>query len=173
MILSDKDIREYLDKKLFSIEPLSDDTIRENGIDLRIGDELLRFVYNKDPVDINDKNSLEKVYTKEKVEKDFVIFPQERVLIKTDEKIKMQNNLIGMCNIRSTFARLGIAIPPTIVDAGYEGNLTIMMMGGNVPVRISKGTRFLHLILSTTLSDVQKPYSGNYHQSSSVTGAKI
>ena len=59
------------------------------------------------------------------------------------------------------------------MDAGYEGNLTIMMMGGNVPVRISKGTRFLHLILSTTLSDVQKPYSGNYHQSSSVTGAKI
>ena len=105
MILSDKDIREYLDKKLFSIEPLSNDTIRENGIDLRVGDELLRFIYNKEPVDINDKSALEKVYTKEKIEKDFVIFPQERVLIKIDEKIKMPNNLVGMCNIRSTFSK--------------------------------------------------------------------
>jgi dCTP deaminase len=173
MILSDKDIKDYLEKKLLLIEPLSNDTVRENGVDLRVGDELLRFIYNKEPVDINDKSALEKVYTKEKVEKDFVIFPQERVLIKIDEKIKMPSNLVGFCNVRSTFARLGLAIPPTIVDAGYEGNLTIMMIGGNVPVKISKGTRFLHLIFSTTLSEVQKPYSGNYHQSSGVTGAKI
>ncbi len=173
MILSDKDIKTYLDKKVLLIEPLSPDTVRENGVDLRVGDELLRFIYNKEPVDINNKDSLEKIYTKEKVEKDFIIFPQERVLIKIDEKIKMPNNLVGFCNIRSTFARLGLAIPPTIVDAGYEGNLTIMLMGGNAPVKISKGTRFLHLVFSTTLSEVEKPYSGSYHQSAGVTGAKI
>lgn len=173
MILSDKDIRDYIDKKQLFIEPLSGDTVRENGVDLRVGDELLRFVYNKEPIDINDKSVLEKAYNKEKIDGNFVIFPQERVLIKIGEKIKMPNTLIGLCNIRSTFARLGLAIPPTIVDAGYEGNLTIMMIGGNIPVRISKGTRFLHLVFSTTLSEVQKPYSGGYNQSSTVTGAKI
>ena len=169
MILGDKDIHEYLNGKKLTVDPLSKDTVRENGIDLRVGDEIMRFVYNKDPVDINDKSLLEKVYTKENVEDSFVIFPQERILI----KIKVPNNLVGMCNIRSTFARLGLAIPPTIVDAGYEGNLTIMMIGGNVPVKISKETRFLHLVFSTTVSEVQKPYSGNYNNSSGVTGAKI
>lgn len=173
MILSDKDIRSYLESKQLVIEPISNDTIRENGVDLRVGDEILRFVYNNEPVDVNDKAALEKVYSKEKVEGSFVIYPQERVLIKISEKIKMPNNLIGMCNVRSTFARLGLSIPPTIVDAGYEGNLTIMMVGGNVPVRISSGTRFLHLVFSKTLSDVEKPYSGHYNNSSSVTGAKI
>ena len=173
MILSDKDIREYIEKNKLVIDPIANDTIRENGVDLRIGDELLRFVYNKEPVDINDKSILDKVYSKEKIDNSFVIFPQERVLVKISERIKMPNDLVGMCNIRSTFARLGIAIPPTIVDAGYEGNLTIMMIGGNVPVKISKGTRFLHLVFNTTLSEVQKPYAGNYHQSSGVSGAKI
>ena len=173
MILSDKDIREYIEKNKLVIDPIANDTIRENGVDSRIGDELLRFVYNKEPVDINDKSILDKVYSKEKIDNSFVIFPQERVLVKISERIKMPNDLVGMCNIRSTFARLGIAIPPTIVDAGYEGNLTIMMIGGNVPVKISKGTRFLHLVFSTTLSEVQKPYAGNYHQSSGVSGAKI
>ena len=173
MILGDKDIHAYLNGKKLTVDPLSKDTVRENGIDLRVGDEIMRFVYNKDPVDINDKSLLEKVYTKENVEDSFVIFPQERILIKIKEKIKVPNNLVGMCNIRSTFARLGLAIPPTIVDAGYEGNLTIMMIGGNVPVKISKETRFLHLVFSTTVSEVQKPYSGNYNNSSGVTGAKI
>jgi dCTP deaminase len=173
MILGDKDIHEYLNGKKLIVDPLSKDTVRENGIDLRVGDEIMRFVYNKDPVDINDKSLLEKVYTKENIDDSFVIFPQERILIKIKEKIKVPNNLVGMCNIRSTFARLGLAIPPTIVDAGYEGNLTIMMIGGNVPVKISKETRFLHLVFSTTMSEVQKPYSGNYNNSSGVTGAKI
>ncbi len=173
MILSDKDIKGYLERNELKITPLSDDTIRENGVDLRIGDEILRFVYNNEPVDINDKSALEKVYNKEKIEESFVIYPQERILVKINEKIKMPNNLVGMCNVRSTFARIGLAIPPTIVDAGYEGNLTIMMIGGNVPVKISKGMRFLHLVFSKTLSDVEKPYDGHYNKTLTVTGAKI
>ncbi len=173
MILSDKDIKLSINKGELLISPLSDDTIRENGVDLRIGDEILRFIYNKEAVDINDKSILEKIYIKEKVDDSFVIFPQERVLIKISENIKMPNNLVGMCNVRSTFARLGLSIPPTIVDAGYEGNLTIMMIGGNIPVKISKGMRFLHLVFSKTLNEVQKPYSGHYNKSSGVTGAKV
>ncbi|EFD92457.1 MAG: deoxycytidine triphosphate deaminase [Candidatus Parvarchaeum acidophilus ARMAN-5] len=173
MILSDKDIKHYLDEGSLSIEPLSDDTIRENGVDLRIGDEIMRFVYNNEPVDITDKNAVEKSYRKEKITDSFVVYPQERILIKIHEKIKMPNNLIGMCNVRSTFARLGLSIPPTIVDAGYEGNLTIMLIGGNVPVKVQKMMRFLHLVFSKTLSDVEKPYAGHYNKSSSVTGAKI
>ncbi len=171
MILSDVDIKEYLASKKLVIDPLSDDTIRENGVDLRIDNEIMRFNYTKEPADLNDKEILNKVYLKEKVEKDFVLSPQERILVKIKEKIHMPSDLVGLCNVRSTFARLGISIPPTVVDAGYEGNLTIMLIGGNVPVRISKDTRFLHLILSKTSSEVQNTYKGTYHNSSGVTGA--
>ncbi len=173
MILSDFDIKGYLASKKLVIDPLSDETIRENGVDLRIDDEIMRFNYTKDPVDLNDKATLDKIYQKEKVEKDFVLSPQERILVKIKEKIKMPPDLVGLCNVRSTFARLGIGIPPTIVDAGYEGNLTIMVIGGNIPVKISKDTRFLHLIISKTSSDVQNTYSGNYRGSTGVTGAKV
>jgi len=43
LILSDWDIRVYLEKKLLVVNPLFEDTVRENGVDLRFGDEFCRF----------------------------------------------------------------------------------------------------------------------------------
>jgi dCTP deaminase (EC 3.5.4.13) len=43
MILSDNDIKEALSSGLLVIKPLSEDTVRENGVDLKVGSELLRF----------------------------------------------------------------------------------------------------------------------------------
>jgi dCTP deaminase (EC 3.5.4.13) len=45
VILSDWDIKVYLEKKLLLINPLFDDTVRENGVDLRFG---YRFVDSKE-----------------------------------------------------------------------------------------------------------------------------
>jgi dCTP deaminase len=173
MILGNKDIREYLDSGKLVISPLSEDTIRENGVDLRIGNEILRFVDTTQEVDINDKDSLEKIYKKETIKSSFVLNPNERLLIKIKEHIKMPNDLVGLANVRSTFARLGISIPPTVADAGFEGDLTILVVGGNMPVRIEPDTRFLHLVLVKTKSEVTKPYAGKYQKSGGATGAKV
>ena len=50
MILSDWDIRVYVEKKLLVIEPLFHDTIRENGVDLRFGKQFCRFRRGSDIV---------------------------------------------------------------------------------------------------------------------------
>ncbi|MEM4769207.1 MAG: dCTP deaminase, partial [Saccharolobus sp.] len=42
MIFSDRDLKYYLEKGWIKIEPLREDTIRENGVDLRIGNEIVR-----------------------------------------------------------------------------------------------------------------------------------
>ncbi len=173
MILGNKDITEYVDSGRLVISPLSEDTIRENGVDLRIGDEMMRFVHSEEEVDVNDKDALERLYRREKINGPFIINPNERVLVKMKEHIKMPNDLVGFSNIRSTFARLGVIIPPTIADAGFEGDLTILIVGGSVPIKVTPGTRFLHLIFSKTKSEVTKPYSGKYQKSGGVTGAKV
>lgn len=173
MILGNKDIKEYLDSGKLVISPLSEDTIRENGVDLRIGDEIMRFIQPSVEVDVNDKGALEKIYKMEKIDDYFTLNPNERVLVKIKEHIKMPNDLVGFSNIRSTFARLGVIIPPTIADAGFEGDLTILVVGGNVPIKVKTGTRFLHLVFSKTRSEVTKPYAGKYQKSGGVTGAKV
>ncbi len=172
MVLADVDIQKYIDDGKLSIEPLSAETIRENGVDLRVGDEIIRFQNTDSPVSLT-KESLEKIYRPEKIEKEFVIHPNERVLIKTKELIKMPDDLVGFCGLRSSMARLGFLSPPTIVDAGYQGNLTIQITGGMVPVHIERDARFLHLVLDKTISKVGKPYNGKYQNSKNTVGTRI
>ena len=42
MILSDRDLKYYLEKEWIKIVPFSEEIIRENGIDLRIGSSFAR-----------------------------------------------------------------------------------------------------------------------------------
>jgi dCTP deaminase len=173
MILGNRDIKKYLEEGKLVISPLTEDTIRENGVDLRVGDEILRFKPTTNPIDINDTDMIKRSYLHEKVVDSFVLNPNERVLIKIKESIKMPNNVIGFSNVRSTFARLGIFMPPTIVDAGFEGDLTILIIGGDIPIKIAPDTRLLYLVFSTTKSEVTKPYRGKYYKSKGITHAKI
>ena len=173
MILSNRDIKDYLESGKLAVSPLSEDTIRENGVDLRIGNEISRFLMSTKEIEIGNSAALETIYKKEQVTGPFVIHPNERMLLKIKERIRLPNDLVGFSNIRSTFARLGVSIPPTIVDAGFEGDLTILLIGGAVPIKVEPGTRFLHLVFGKTNSEVTVPYRGKYYSSSGVTGAKV
>jgi len=169
LILGDRDLKYYLEKGRIVISPLFQDTIRENGVDLRVGGEVARFkeineVY-EDGKDIRSFYDIEKG-------NEFVIYPNEHVLLVTEEYVKLPNDVMAFVNLRSSFARLGILAPPTIVDAGFEGQLTIEVLGSAFPVKIKRGTRFLHLIFARTLTPVENPYRGKYQGQRGVTLTK-
>jgi len=103
---------------------------------------------------------------------EFIINPYEHVLLTTDEYIKLPNDVMAFVNLRSSFARLGLLIPPTIVDAGFEGQLTIELVGSSFPVKLKRGTRFLHLIFARTLTPVEYPYNSKYQGQKGVTLAR-
>jgi dCTP deaminase len=140
MVLADVDIRRMLGEGRIRITPISEPTIRENGVDLTIGDEISRFSAGP-TVDIDDKDAVNAIYVKENA-KEFVLNPGEKILVKTGEDIALPNDIIGTCSIRSTFARLGVLVPPSIIDAGFEGNLTILMVGGATPIKLRCGPGF-------------------------------
>jgi len=169
LILSDWDIRVYLEKKLLVIDPLFPDTIRENGVDLRFGNHFCRFKNVDIVVDTrgNIADVLECVEVSES--EGFVIKPGEHVLSTTLEYIELPHDLVGFVNLRSTFARYGLYIPPTVVDAGFKGTLTIEIIGSNLPVKVYPGQRFLHLIFARTSSPVYRAYSGKYQEQRGVT----
>lgn len=82
-------------------------------------------------------------------------------IVWTLEYIKMPIDLVGFCNLRSTWARAGLIIPPTIVDPGFEGQLAIEIYNpSGQPIRIPRGERFLHLILARCEGAIE--YRGRY-----------
>jgi dCTP deaminase len=172
MILSDWDIRVYLDKKLLVINPLYEDTVRENGVDLRFGNRFCRFKANGNILDSKLVNVGDFLECSEVGEEGFVINPHEHVLATTLEWVEMPIDLVGLVNLRSTFARLNLFIPPTVIDAGFKGNVTIEVIGGNVPVRVYPLQRFLHIVFLRTSSPVYRPYEGKYQGQVSVTPPK-
>src|SRR3989442_3266877 len=102
----------------------------------------------------------------------FDINPKERILCRTQEYIKMPDDLIGFCELRVTYSLLGLSIPPTIVDAGFPGTLTIEMISNSgFPVRFYNGDRFMHVVFSKLTSRTDRPYSGKYGGQLAVTPA--
>lgn len=170
MILGDRDLKYYLEKGWIKIEPLKDDSVRENGVDLRIGEEIARFKKTDKVFDSSSK--IEDYYEIEKG-KEFIIAPYEHVLLTTEEFISLPNDIMAFVNLRSSFARLGLFIPPTIVDAGFQGQITIELIGSAFPVKLHTGDRFIHLIFARTLTPVEHPYGGKYQNQKGVTLPKF
>ena len=153
------------------ISPLSSDTIRENGVDLRFSEEIVRLQPTDNVLDIASPTS-EGLYFKEKATDSFVLGKYEKMLVATMERVKLPNDLMAFCELRSTFSRAGVSIPPTVVDAGFEGNLTIQISGGPFPVRIPVKTRFLHLIFAELKTPLVTGYEGKYKHDNGVATPK-
>ncbi|KSW12155.1 deoxycytidine triphosphate deaminase [Pyrodictium occultum] len=175
MILSDRDIYWYLDKGLLRIEPLSEDTVRENGVDLRLGGEVCRFRGDAPTLDTRGEIDPSAYYDCRKVDPDhgFVVAPGEHVLATTLEEVCLPDDLVGLVNVRSTFARLGLFVPPTVIDAGFCGQVTVEIVGGGFPVKLYPGHRFLHVVFVKTTSPVARPYRGKYQGQRGVTPPKM
>ncbi len=161
MILSDFDLWAYIKGGRLIIEPFDESIVRENGVDLRIGRMVARMKKIDKPLDTRNTEKIEEFYTIEEGE-DFIIWPHEHLLLHTLEYIKLPVDLMGFVNLRSSYARVGLIIPPTIIDANFEGELTIELVGGDFPVKLYSGDRFLHVVFAKLSSAVEKPYQGRY-----------
>ncbi len=161
MILSDFDLWNYIRSRRLVIEPFREDVVRENGLDLRIGRQIARMKSVNRVFDVHRDDIAAEFYELEESES-FIIGPREHVLLHTQEYLKLPLDLMGFVNLRSSYARIGLSIPPTIIDANFEGELTIELVGGEFPVKLYAGDRFLHVVFAKLSSPVDKPYSGRY-----------
>ena len=133
-----------------SVVPLRQDTVRENGLDLRLScsyAEPLSINGVVDPCEMGDED-VRKLYVVNQCLERIVIPPRSFVLAVTDEYIRLPRDVVGLVNLRSTLARYGLFVPPTVVDAGFEGQVVVELvnMSPNT-VMLRPGTRFLHLVL--------------------------
>ena len=147
MILSGRDIQLYIETKKLIITPVTDEQFQQNGVDLIL-----------DSVDAENTSN----------NKDLFIKGDFR-LGRTKEYFEMPDDLMAFVELRSTWARKGIMLPPTIVDAGFKGTLTLEIVAFQTQ-KIPIGQRFAHLIFCKT-SGPCIPYSGKYQGQVNITEA--
>jgi dCTP deaminase len=165
LILSDYDLSNALRYKRIVITPLSKESIRENGIDFRLSGEIARHRrYDKGFVlDPENEEHVNHSYTLEKNSRRLIIKANEQVLLSTIEYIELPDDIMGFVELRSTWARHGISLPPTIIDAGFKGTVTLEAIN-NAPyaIALKPKQRFAHVIFMKTSNKVMNSYSGKY-----------
>ena len=166
MILSDFDLTNFIRDGRLLVKPFDKEIIRENGIDLRLSDEVARHNTKRDAkkvVDPSDESSIKDEYSVKKGQREIIIGPLEQVLLSTHEVVGLPDTLMGFVELRSTWARHGLFMPPTIIDAGFQGNITLEVFNSSrFPILLRPRVRFAHVIFAATLNKVSNAYKGTY-----------
>jgi dCTP deaminase len=156
------------------IEPFISDQVREGvisygvssyGYDIRVADEFKVFTNVFSRV-VDPKNFDPNAYV------DFtgdvcVIPPNSFVLAKSVEHIRMPRNVTGIVLCKSTYIRAGVLIPTTVLEAGWEGIITLEISNVTpLPARIYANEGIAQVLFfegdepcSTSYAD----RSGKYH----------
>ena len=131
MILNDKQIKKLV-KEEDMINPFVDKSIAQGishglnsfGFDLRCGDEFKIFTNIKGAT-ADPKNFTEDNFITVKGESSILIPPNSFALASSLEYFKMPRNVTGLVTAKSSYARCGLGIPPTVLEAGWHGNLVL------------------------------------------------
>ena len=167
MILSDKDIKQYLNDKRIIIDPAPnfDEALSTASLDFRLGNTFRTFNHNQKPyIDVGDPDSFTDL-TKEVVvpeNEGFIIHPRDFVLGAMFEYIELPDDLVVRIDGRSSLGRIGIIVHSTAghVDAGFKGNLTLEITNiGVMPVMLRPGMRICQLVFETLSSEVATTYT--------------
>ena len=140
MVLSDRSIREAIEKRRIVIRPLGEGCIQPASVDVHLDRKLLVFRNNYVPyVDI--RTSTERL-TEEIVIVDdapFMLHPGEFILGSTLEHVEVPQDLVARLEGKSSLGRIGLLIHSTAgyVDPGWKGHLTLELSNvSNLPITL-------------------------------------
>ena len=131
MILNDKQIKRLV-KDENMISPFVDKSVSQGishglnsfGFDLRCGNEFKIFTNIKGAT-ADPKNFTEDNFITVRGEASILIPPNSFALASSLEYFKMPRNITGLVTAKSTYARCGLGTPPTVLEAGWHGNLVL------------------------------------------------
>lgn len=166
MVLSDRDIKKYIQEKKIIVKPSPDfeTQLGSNSLDLRLGENFRIFDHSKypyiDPFKKNIGEEITREITKSK-EEPFIIQPGEFALGTTIEYVEIPDDLVGTLEGRSSIGRLGVIVHSTAgsIECGFKGNITLELANlGKMPVALYPGMRICSLSFMKLTSPAEVPY---------------
>ncbi len=163
MLLSDRDIKRYIQEKKIIVDPFDENLVQPCSLDVRLSNQFRLFnSHNVEYIDTKKPDNYTKLV---EVKDSIVIHPGEFVLGRTIEYIKLPNDICAILEGRSSLGRLGIIIHATagFIDPGFEGTITLEISNlSNLPVKLYPGMKIGQLAFYKLSSPCEKPYCGKY-----------
>jgi len=163
MILSDADIRKYLESGKLRVEPLEPSVqVQPSSIDLRLGKHFKVFRHISkgyiDPLSDNAEDYTEDVFVEGAT---FILHPGEFVLGSVKEWLELPHDLVARVEGRSSMGRLALLVHATAgyIDPGFKGNITLELSNvGKMPLVLHPGMRICQIALEKLSSSCEQPY---------------
>lgn len=171
MILSDKTIKEMLQRRELLVEPIGDDSIQPASVDIRLGNTF-SIVEDSASGIVTLDNTLEyKTITTDT----YLLLPGQFVLATTLEYIKLPDNLTAFVEGRSSLGRLGLFVQNAgWVDPGFEGEITLELFNANrCAIELKAGRRVGQLVFALMDKRAENPYRGKYQGQKGATGSRV
>lgn len=171
MILSDRDIKKYLEEKRIVIKPFPDLEVQLGScsVDLRLGNVFRIFDHSKYPYIDPYKKDYGTEITKEvrvKNGEQFIMQPGDFVLAVTLEHVRLPADLMGRLEGRSSLGRIGIVVHSTasVFDPGWDGKCVLELGNlGRMAVALTPGMRICAMTFEELISPAQVPYVNKKH----------
>lgn len=167
MVLSDVDIRNYIERGKIRISPeLPPEQFGSCSVDFRLGAEFSVFEHSRFPyIDVRNKNAIQDLMRTVHVKdgEPFVLQPREFALAITEETLELDDDVLGRLEGRSSLGRIGIIVHGTagLFDPGWRGKATLELSNlGIMPVALYPGMR----ICSFTFEQLSSPVAVPYHK---------
>ena len=167
MILSDRDLRDRLERGHIKIDPPldADIQIQPASIDLRLGRDFQTFNFTQqaliDPMDPDSfAQSTTQVHLAENER--FIVHPGEFILATTLERVEVPTDLVARLEGRSSIGRLGIVIHSTAgyIDPGFQGTITLEITNlGRLAVALYPRMRICQIAFEQMSSPVSESYA--------------
>lgn len=170
MILSDREIIEYLDSSKLIVKPITKDQIQPASIDIRLGNT---FCF----LDSERSKLIElgsKVEYKSVIQDKYILYPGHFVLASSIEHVTLPTNLGAFVEGRSSLGRIGLFVQNAAwVEPGFTGEITLELFNAsNCAIELCAGYKIGQLIFVKTQKGVMNPYSGKYQNQQGATGTR-
>ncbi|HWE49683.1 MAG TPA: dCTP deaminase [Bryobacteraceae bacterium] len=165
MVLSDIDIKNYIEQAKIKISPaLPPEQFGSCSVDFRLGSEFSVFEHSRHAfIDLRDKTAIQDLMRTIKVPagEPFIMQPGEFALAITEETLELDDDVLGRLEGRSSLGRIGIIVHGTagLFDPGWAGKATLELSNlGRMPVALYPGMRICSFTFEQLSSRVAVPY---------------
>lgn len=158
MVLTDKEIREYSQRKEDPmITPFCEDQLQAASYDVKLSGRIASFKKTVQTVDLSEQNLEDPLdlYNVDVINEDgYILQPGEYILVELQETFVVPNGLIAHIRPRTRFTRIGLLITGQHCNPTYSGRLYIGVFNASPNgLKISKNISIAQVVFEQ-LSDV-------------------
>lgn len=98
-----------------------------------------------------------------RIKQDMTLRPGQFALASTIERFDMPRDLLAMVHDKSSWARRGLAVQNTVIEAGWFGHLTLELTNhSDGSLDIPAGAPIAQIVFHRLEAPTEQPYSGKY-----------